>query len=460
MSVPYRNKLLAGLKRVGVLQRAHRSWLLYGLSGVVCAALVAVLFHGCEQRELVRPTPQMNIESQFWVRVLLGGDLTECTLRTRSPAHLVRPGLGTVSSGSGPSLPPLRVATKVVVSGGQLVLGGTPLPGKEITLNPETPHVFVFNGREYRGKLRLTLDPQRRAFEAVNLVPLEPYLAGVVGAEMPDYWEPEALKAQAIAARTYCLYSKNRFGVNRRWDVSKTQASQVYAGVSAESVQVWNAVNRTYGKVLLSATDALRGRRDVTISPQGLFPAYYSSVCGGHTEDSANVFGDTFGPLKGAPCPYCKDVAKLGFFFWPMAQFDRATATERLVERYPQLAALGQIKDIIATEKTDYGEFSRLTRIKLIGSTGKTDVLRGEDLRLTLDPTGRKIKSTACHIVAWGDGWAFLSGRGWGHGVGLCQYGAEGMARLGKSAEEILQHYYPGSRIVSLYGEDLLKEPH
>ena len=166
---------------------------------------------------------------------------------------------------------------------------------------------------------------------------------------------------------------------------------------------------------------------------------------------SLQYFGDTFGPLKGVSCPYCKDVAKLGFFFWPMVQFDRATVTERLVKKYPKLAALGQIKDIVATGKTDYGEFSRLTRIKLIGTTGKTDVLRGEDLRLTLDPSGRKIKSSACHIVSWGDGWAFLSGRGWGHGVGLCQYGAEGMARLGKSAEEILQHYYPGSTLVSLY---------
>jgi stage II sporulation protein D len=144
-------------------------------------------------------------------------------------------------------------------------------------------------------------------------------------------------------------------------------------------------------------------------------------------------------------------VAKLGLFFWPMAQFDRGTVTERLVENYPQLAALGPIREIVATDRSYYGEFSRLTQIKVVGSPGKTDVLRAEDLRLTVDPTGRKIKSTACHIVPWGDGWAFLSGRGWGHGVGLCQHGAEGMARRGKTAEEILQHYYPDSRIVSLY---------
>jgi len=403
MSLPHRNKLLAGLKRVRAIQGSRRYWLWFGLSGLLCTILVAVLFHGCERREIVRPTPQMDIESQFWVRVLLRGDLTECTLRTRSTARLLRPGSGTAMQGAGHSVPPLRHPTKVVLSNGQFLLGDTPLPGNEVTLSPEKPHVFSFNGREYRGKLRLTLDSQRRAFEAINLVPLEPYLAGVVGAEMPDYWEPEALKAQAIAARTYCLYSKNRFGVNRRWDVSRTQASQVYAGVSAESVQVWNAVNHTYGEVLVSESNAVRERYAVTVNPKGLFPAYYSSLCGGHTEDSANVFGETFSPLQGVPCPYCKDVAKLGLFFWPMAQFDRATVTERLAKRYPKLTGLGQIKDLVATEKSNYGEFSRLTRIKL------------------------------------------------GHGAGLCQYGAQGMARLGRSAEEILQHYYPGSTIVRLY---------
>ena len=86
-----------------------------------------------------------------------------------------------------------------------------------------------------------------------------------------------------------------------------------------------------------------------------------------------------------------------------------------------------------------------------MGATGKTDTLRGEDLRLALDPSGREIQSTICQIVPWGDGWAFLSGRGWGHGVGMCQHGAQGMARLGKTAPEILRHYYPGSKIVNIY---------
>jgi stage II sporulation protein D len=329
------------------------------------------------------------------------------------------------------------------------MLGTIPLAGQEVTIHPGSPHIFSFNGQDFRGRLRLIVHRDGQTFDAINVVPLEPYLAGVVGEEMPRHWEPQALRAQAIAARTYCLYIKNRFGVNRSFDVSRTQASQVYGGVGAESMQTWNAVNSTTGMVLV--TKPPQSGQGSGLLARGLFPTYFSSVCGGHTANSEEVFGDSFEPLTGVPCPYCRDVARLNLFFWPMVQFDRKTVTEQLVKRYPNLQALGEIKDIVATARRDHGQFSRLTTIKLVGTTGKTDTLRAENLRLGIDPTGRQIKSTICHIVPWGDGWAFLSGRGWGHGVGLCQCGAEGMARKGSSAEEILRYYYPGAQIVSLY---------
>jgi len=413
--------------------------------------LFAVLFHGCERREIVRPTPQMDTDSQFWVRVLLAANATECSLATPSAVNVLQGGLGPAVQAAGYSLEPIQHPTKITLSGGRLMLGDAVLPGKQIILSPQHPFVFNLNGDNYRGKLQLIVDTQGQRFDVINLIPLEPYLAGVVGEEMPDYWEPEALKAQAIAARTYCLYTKNRFGAGRNWDVSRTQANQVYGGIRAESSQVWNAVNSTSGKIVVSAGRPSGPRFGPDVLSRALFPAYYSSVCGGHTADSQDVFGESFAPIKGVVCPYCKDVARLGLFYWPMAQFDRATVTRQLVQRYPKLEALGEIQDIIVLEKQDCGEFSRLTRIKLAGATGKTDTVRAEDLRLAIDPTGRKIKSTICHIVPWGDGWAFLSGRGWGHGVGMCQCGAEGLARLGSKAEEILRYYYPGCEIASVY---------
>jgi stage II sporulation protein D len=393
----------------------------------------------------------MEVDSQFWIRVLLASGASECTVEIPSAFHVARADFGLGVEPGQPAREPLDGPTRITLVAGRLQLGQMALPDSQVLISPGAPHVFTWNDRSYRGKLKLIVNRNGSAFDVLNLVPLEPYLAGVVGEEMPSYWEPQALRAQAIAARTYCLYIKNRFGVNRNFDVSRTQASQVYGGIASESTQVWDAVNSTYGKVLVVGSTQAGRNPGADLLGRGLFPTYFSSVCGGHTSNSQNVFGDSFTPLKGVPCPHCKDVARLGLFFWPMAQFSRKTVTDQLAARYPKLKALGEIREIVVADQVDYGQFSRLTKIKLVGATGKTDTLRAEDLRLGIDSSGRKIKSTICQIVPWGDGWAFLSGRGWGHGVGMCQCGAEGMARQGRSAEEILRHYYPGAQIVSIY---------
>ncbi|UCD48539.1 MAG: SpoIID/LytB domain-containing protein [Phycisphaerales bacterium] len=443
MPLPSRDKPLLSLTAKKIVNRAvchtARGYALLATGLIAWAFLLT----GCERREIVRPTPQMEAETRFWVRVLLLSDATECTLAASSGLHMSRHESGTPMGADNAMAMEIPTPTRVTVAKGQLCLGSFPQSSHSIVVGTPPPYVFSLNGKDYRGRVRLTINPGGQTFSVINLVPLEPYLAGVVGAEMPSYWEMEALKAQAIAARTYCLYTKDRFGAKRAWDVSSTQTSQVYRGIEAESARIWKAVTSTNGQILTA--------RDGSTGPMKLFPAYFSSICGGHTEDCRHVFGESFGPLQSVPCPYCKDAARLGLFFWPMAQFDRQTVARQLTARYATLEALGEIKDIIVLDKSDYGPFSRMTRIRLVGSTGKTDTLRGEDLRLALDPSGRKIQSTICQIVPWGDGWAFLSGRGWGHGVGLCQYGAEGMARLGRTAETIIQHYYPGSTIENIY---------
>jgi stage II sporulation protein D len=422
----------------------------------LCLAGAIVLLRGCEHRQAIRPTPQMGIESRFWVRVRLLNNVAECTFEVPSTFQIASTAPGPEPQTGASALEPLHSPARITLAGGRLMLGEMPLEGQEAVFSPEKPYIFGLNGHKYRGRLKLIVDRKARSFDAINLVPLEPYVAGVIGEEMPYYWEAEALRAQAIAARTYCLFIKNRFGTKRNYDVSRTQSSQVYGGIGAESAPIWDAVNSTCGQVLM-APELMAGKERIANSkitdPQlcGLFPAYYSSACGGHTSGSQEVFGDSFSPLQAVPCPYCKDVAKLAMFYWPMATFDRETAVQRLLQKYPKLGALGQICEIAASAESCYGPFSRLTRIRLTGITGKTDTVRAEDLRLTLDPSGLKIKSAACRIVPWGDGWAFVSGRGWGHGVGMCQHGAEGMARLGSDAEAILQYYYPGAKLVNVY---------
>jgi stage II sporulation protein D len=382
----------------------------------------------------------MDIEPRFWVRVLLADDINRCTVR-------VRGGFSVLDSTGSALVPETMFVERaapmeVGVLGGGIFIGGRNFATREVTILPDDPYTFIINGDEYRGKLVIKANVDGATFDAINIVPLEPYLAGVVGAEMPDYWESEALKAQAIAARTYCLYQKTRFGGRRDWDVMRTTASQVYLGLQAESPRTWKVVNDTMGEVLVCRQQG---------GLEEIFPAYYSSSCGGHTEDAKNVFGDSIEPLRGVECPYCRDIARPGIFFWPMVQFAKDEITLALQQKYPQLRELGDITGIAVTRQSDYTGFSRLTMVKLTGSTGKTDSLRAEDLRLTIDPTGNKVRSTICKIVMMGGRWVFSAGRGFGHGVGMCQCGAEGMARQGKTAEEILSYYYPGSKLIRVY---------
>jgi len=384
----------------------------------------------------------MDIEPEFWIRVLLLDDSASCILKTASPFSVINEKADPQTQNTEARFNQINVPISLELANGKITIAGQMFEGDKVIIFPDDPYIFNLNGSDYRGKLRIIINPDGGSFDVINLVPPEPYLAGVVGAEMPGYWEPEALKAQAITARTYCFYIKKRFGTKRDWDMKQTAAHQVYRGLAAESTQIWHAVNQTKGQVVTCKQSG--GLEDI-------FPTYYSSTCGGHTENSKNVFGDSFGTLIGVPCPYCQDVAKPKFFFWPMIQFDQADITTKLLKRYSQLEPLGEITNITTAGKSDYGEFSRLTKIKVSGPTGKSDFLRAEDFRLAIDPTGRKLRSTICQIIKLPHKWAFFSGRGWGHGVGMCQCGAQGMAREGKNTKQILSHYYPGSKIKSLY---------
>jgi len=406
--------------------------------GLVLLTLATVC--SCRQRLAITPTPQMDIEERFRIKVLLFDDIKEFSLTVPSAFAV---GLGHTHYN------PVRFAVaknanaiNVRVSKGKVFVGEKVFESKLVTILPKEPFVFGVNGRNYRGNLTVAVSDDGVSFDLINVVPLEAYINGVVGSEMPNYWEPEALKAQAIAARTYALYIKKRFGSRRGWDVRATQANQVYRGVEAESPQVKQAVRETYGQILLCRQES--GKDE-------LFPSYYSSTCGGHTESSKNVFGDSFRALGGVVCPYCKDVVRASVFYWPMVRFDKKLVSERVIERYPSLKKLGEVVSIVPHRKSDYSEFSRVTSVKLTGSTGQTGYLRAEDFRLTVDPAGAQIRSTIFRIADFGDQWAFVSGRGYGHGVGLCQCGAQGMARMAKTAEEILSYYYPSSKIATVY---------
>jgi stage II sporulation protein D len=415
----------------------------YGVVVLSIAAIMVLFFlvkTGCRSPGPASPAPDFKADEQFWVRVLLLDNIQQCTIQIESNFNIEEenPGLQTARLKSEFKSNSEPFTVKIVA--GKININDANYFDSKILISPENQYIFSLNEKMYRGKVRFIGNPDGKTFDVINLVPLEAYMAGVTGAEMPNYWEPEALKSQAIAARTYCLFIKRHFGINRAWDLNKTAANQVYLGIEAESVSVWNAVNETSGMVLTCRQSD--GHEDI-------FPAYYSSTCGGHTENSVNVFGDSYETLKGVPCAFCKNVAKPEIFAWPQVQFEIADVNNRLVSRYPVFKRLGGITDIKTDAQSDFGDFSRVTKVKITGPGG-TELLRAEDFRLVLDSTGKKIKSTGFKLETSDNKLIISNGRGWGHGVGMCQCGAEGMAREGKKAEDILQYYYPGSKILKL----------
>ncbi len=404
-----------------------------GISFITCAVTLFFLTGCTIEPQKIEPTPP-----GYQIRVLLDDRAEKIFFEVDDEYEIINWDTSEISKAE-----QTVKEIEITADGNAVKMGQHQFETRRLGLQPHNAQPFVINhNQKYRGELEIIVNADNKTLTVINIVPMEAYLAGVVAAEMPSYWDEEALKAQAIAARTYGLHIKSRFGKNRSWDVRATQANQVYKGVLAETVRTTNAVNSTAGLVLCCEQGA--GCES--------FGAYYSSVCGGHTENSENVFGDKIEPLKGVECPYCRESTKSSLFYWPTAKFDKKGVTKNIIDRYPSFKELGTIDKIEAVRESKYnGNLTRITSVKLTGSTGKTGFLRGEDLRLAIDSSGAKIQSTCCSIVSLEKEFLFVAGKGFGHGVGLCQYGAREMARQGKTAEQILSFYYPGSRIKNLY---------
>lgn len=406
---------------------------------ITCGAAVFLLvwtFVGCWDRQVEYPSVSISSVEKPNVRVLLFENVNNCTLK--SAAGFV---ISDDQSGASAHFISDNTPVSVSIANGKLAIGTSSFSG-DILVTPDDHYVMAINDKYYRGSFRIILKPDTASFALINVLDIEAYLAGVVGAEMPSYWDAAALKVQAVAARTYCLYIAKRFGTRRNWDVRATQANQVYAGLAAERATVRDAVRQTEGLVLTCRHE--NGRK-------AIFPTYYSSTCGGHTENSKNVFGDSFEPLSGVKCPYCRPIARQSYISWPAFEIDIAEASSKLMASYPSLRALKSIVDIEEAEVSQNVGVRRINRVNIIGKDGASDWIRGEDLRLTLDPTGMKLKSTASRIEKKNGKFRFYAGTGFGHGVGMCQYGALGQARYGIGFEKILSYYYPGSSLDKRY---------
>ena len=283
------------------------------------------------------------------------------------------------------------------------------------SLTVSAPALATVNGKGYRGSLEITLG--ERGLLVVNELPLEEYLVGLINCEISSTWPLEAIKAQAVVARSYALHQKeSRKGA--RYHLEATVMDQVYDGCAVEDERAALGVRSTAGEAL-----TFNG---------GIALTFFHSNCGGHTEAAEQVWSTKYPYLRGVPCRYCQDV--------PSASWE---TTIPLAKIESQLkgggVTIAGLRDVLPGARDDSG---RLTVVTLKGE--KELELPATSFRKALGYT--VIRSTMFDISVMGDSLRF-TGNGYGHGVGLCQWGARSRGADGFNYREILVYYYPGTTL-------------
>jgi stage II sporulation protein D len=323
-----------------------------------------------------------------------------------------------------PAMQPLqasRIGSAVSLAGQQ---------GERLYLQPTTPDGLVFIDQNwYRGWVELI--PGESGVIAINQVGLEDYVSSVVGSEMGHRFPMEALKAQAVASRTYALYHRSRRS-QQPFDLGSGIDWQVYKGVAAESNRTQAAARETAGQVLVH---------------QGqLINAVFHSSGGGHTDDAGNVWLESRPYLQGVPdFDHHSPV-----FSW--------TATIPAQQLQQLAGGIGAIRSIEILRSSPWG---RAITLRLVGSQGSKDVSGSEFRRalglrstmIAISPRG-EAATTASLTPAGANFPAFfqIQGRGYGHGVGMSQWGAAALASQNYSYQQILSHYYRNTSLAVVEG--------
>jgi stage II sporulation protein D len=284
-----------------------------------------------------------------------------------------------------------------------------------LRLQPRTGMLQV-NGRPYRGLIEIRRATGGR-LTIINEVDVEEYLYGVVRSEMDPRWPPEALRAQAIAARSLAAVGSGRFA-GEGYDVRSNTDSQVYGGVAAEDPRATAAVIATRGQVIL-------------YDGRPVFAAFHADS-GGATEASEFVWGSMIPHLRGVRDPFSADAPN---HQWTL-RLELSTIEAQLQQAGRPLTGLRRIEIAAASPS------GRVMTLRLITSAGSLD-MRGGDFRAAVGVGA--MRSTLFTVRPLpGDAAVELTGRGSGHGVGMSQWGARGQAVAGRDYVEILKYYYTG----------------
>ncbi|MBF0331073.1 MAG: SpoIID/LytB domain-containing protein [Candidatus Omnitrophica bacterium] len=323
---------------------------------------------------------------------------------------------------AGPRLRPVVVT----LENGRTKVGTHVYDLARIIIAPRHETAVSVNDGYFRGNI-VVINNSGAGFTVVNSIELELYIRGVLYHEISDKWPMEAIKAQAVATRTFALYSMEKFAA-RDYDVTNDIYSQVYGGKGSERYRTNVAVRRTRGEVLM-----YKGK---------IFPTFFHANSGGVTEDASELWDVDILPLKGG-------VISTFSVNSPHYQWRR---NFRLKDIQDGLNArgykLGLIKDIQVIERNKSG---RVRKLKIVTRDDKAETIEGKLFRDAVGPNLLRSNLYEVEMKGW---YVDFVGRGWGHGVGMCQWGAYNMAMLHHDYKQILSYYYPSSDFVRIKGVD------
>jgi len=307
--------------------------------------------------------------------------------------------------------------TTVTVYGDGIMLGNTGSKTGKLFIRSYNPDTIIINGRIFRGDIQL-IKNNKMQLSAINYIELEDYIKGISVRETSHYRPEETLKAEVIVFRTFALYKMQENNKND-FDLTSDVYSQVYGGKSAERYRINKVVDETKGMIL-----TYQGK---------VLPAFYHATCGGHTEDASLYWNVNMEPLKGVPCNFCQDSPH---FKWHSV-LSQEEAKEALVKGGYQV---GAIKDMLILGRD---KSSRITSLR-IANDKKGIEIPAKDFRNIVGPNIIRSTNFTVKVI---DRDIVFEGFGWGHGVGLCQWGAYFMAKQGYGYKQILEYYYPGVKV-------------
>ena len=359
-----------------------------------------------------------------------------------------------------------------------------------------TKIIVIINGQKYRyrGNIEVVFDKNNKKLNVINIIGIEEYLYGVLKKEISPQWPAEALKAQAIAARTYAISNMNKY-IDKGYNICASTNSQEYGGINHEDPLTNKAVDETKGQIIIYKGNPIN--------------AVYHSDSGGYTEDSENVWGSYLPYLRSVKSDFEELVSP------PYHTWTYSISQEDLIEKLKKQGY--EIDTIVTVKLIDVSKTGRINELIFVSKTNKSTQIKVNDLRRLLGTNfirstlfeiktmggelivkeekaeesteeNKQLKESVEEILEQKEDWTIqelielmkkrreesekgkeqmtvvksiktlnvpitfvFSGSGDGHGVGMSQWGAYGMALKGYNFQDILKYYYQGINIIKKY---------